>query len=100
VDVLPTLAHLAGLLPSDWAEGELLPGLGRVEDPERGIYAMDANTNSSFARLDKISISLTQNRHRLTYYNYPDDVQFEFYNLEEDWEEMHDLYPSGPALAR
>lgn len=100
VDVLPTLAHLAGLPSPDWAEGELLPGLGGVEDPERGIYSMDAKSNAAFAPLTRISVALTKNGHRLTYYHYPDDGQFEFYNIAEDREEMRDLYPDRPTLAR
>ncbi len=28
VDILPTLAHISGLPVPDWAEGEVLPGLG------------------------------------------------------------------------
>ncbi len=99
VDVLPTLAHLTGKPVPDWLEGELLPGLGGEENPERSIYSMDAKSNASFAPLTKTSLSLTKSGHRLTYYCYPDDGQFEFYNLEEDPEEMRDLYPSQPALA-
>jgi arylsulfatase A-like enzyme len=100
VDVLPTLAQLLGKPVPAWTEGELLPGLGGEESLERSIYSMDAKTNASFAPLTKTSISLMKHRHRLTYYGYPDDGQFEFYNLEEDSEELHDLYPSQPSLAR
>lgn len=100
VDVLPTLAHLAGKPAPAWAEGELLPGLGGEENPQRSVYSIDAKTNAAFAPLTRTSLSLTKNGHRLTYYGYPDDQQFEFYNLQEDPEEMHDLYPSQPALAR
>jgi arylsulfatase A-like enzyme len=99
-DVLPTLAHLLGMSAPAWVDGELLPGLGGEENPERGIYSIDAKTNAAFAPLTQATISLTKNRHRLTYYDYPDDQQFEFYNLEEDREELHDLYPSQPMLAR
>jgi arylsulfatase A-like enzyme len=100
VDVLSTLAHLVGIPIPVWTEGELLPGLGGVENPERSLYSMDAKTNAAFAPLTKTSISLTKNRLRLTYYNYPGDQQFEFYDLEEDREEMNDLYPSQPMAAR
>lgn len=100
VDILPTLAHLTGKPVPSWTEGELLPGLGGDENPERSIYSMDAKSNAAFAPLTKASISLTKNGHRLTYYGYPGDGQCEFYNLEEDREEMRDLYPSRPALAR
>jgi len=99
-DILPTLAYLLGKPVPAWVEGELLPGFGGKENPERSIYSMDAKTNASFAPLTQTSISLTKNQHRLTYYDYPDDQQFEFYNLEEDREELKDLYPSQPALAR
>jgi arylsulfatase A-like enzyme len=100
VDILPTLAHLFNKPIPPWVEGEFLPGFGGIENPERSIYSMDAKTNASFAPLTKTSISLTKNRQRLTYYNYPGDQQFEFYNLEEDRDELHDLYPSQPMLAR
>jgi arylsulfatase A-like enzyme len=99
-DVLPTLAHLLGKPVPAWVEGELLPGFGGEEHPGRSIYSLDAKTNPSFAPLTKISLSLTKNGQRLTYYGYPDDQQFEFYDLAEDREELRDLYPSLPALAR
>ena len=35
----------------EWAEGQLLPELGGKPDEERGIYAMDAKTNSVNAPL-------------------------------------------------
>ena len=99
VDVLPTLAHLTNKSSPDWAEGKLLPSFGGTEDLERSIYAMDAKNNSAFAPLNRITISLTKKNYRLTYYNYPDDQQFEFYDLAVDPEETKDLYPSQPTVA-
>ncbi len=100
VDVLLTLARWIGNPIPPWAEGELLPGFGGVDDPQRSLYSMDAKTNSSFAPLTRTSISLTKNQWRLTYYDYPMDQQFELYNLDEDREELNDLYPSHQAAAR
>lgn len=99
IDILPTLAHLAGLPRPSWAEGQILPGLGGDEDPARSLFTVEAARNPAFAPLNRASISLTKNRQRLTYYNYPDDQEFEFYDLQEDPQELTDLYPSRPAAA-
>jgi arylsulfatase A-like enzyme len=99
VDLLPTVAHITGNPAPIWADGKLLPGLGGIEDVERSIYVMDAKTNSSFTPLTKISISLTKNHYRLSYYKYPNYEQFEFYDLEDDPDELKDLYPSRPLSA-
>ncbi len=100
VDLLPTIASLVGAEPPPWAEGRPLPGLGGVEDAERGIYAIDAKTSSSFSEFKQFSISLMKQGHRLIHYQYPFHSGFEFYNIEDDPEEMNDLYPSGPLLAK
>jgi len=99
VDVLPTLASLAGTEPPFWTEGRRLPGLGGDEHPDRGIYSMDAKSASSFSAIDGFSISLVKQGHRLVYYKHTNFTGFEFYNLDEDSEELNDLFPSKPALA-
>jgi arylsulfatase A-like enzyme len=100
VDVLPTLASLAGYPIPAWAEGQLLPGFGGLEDAQRSIFSMDAKSNAAFAPLTSVTISLLRERHRLTYYNYPYGQQFELYNLDEDPGELTDLYPSQPDIVR
>ncbi|MGE5248892.1 MAG: sulfatase [Bacteroidota bacterium] len=99
VDVLPTLAHLAGKPVPAWAEGVLLPGFGGEADPERGVFSMDAKKNAAFAPLTKITLGLTKQHRRLVYYNYPGDQQFEFYDLQQDPQELNDLYPRQPSEA-
>ena len=101
VDLLPTIAHLTGNPPPAWAQGTLLPGLGGVEDMGRSIFSMEARTNSSFGPLQRFSISLTRDGHRLVSYNYPnlDYQDFEFYDLQTDPQELKNLYPASPALA-
>jgi arylsulfatase A-like enzyme len=100
VDVLPTLAHLAGSESPAWTDGALLPGLGGVEDTERSVYSLDAKMCSSFSAFTQFSMSLVKRRHRLIYYRYPSNTIFELYNLDEDPEELNDLFPSGSALAK
>lgn len=100
VDILPTLATLAGKKNPHWVEGEVLPGFGGIADFSRSIFVMDAKENSSFKSLTKGSFSLTKNNRRLTYYNYPGDQQFEYYDLDEDPEELINLIPKLPVEAR
>lgn len=101
VDILPTIAQLTNNPIPAWAEGKLLPGLGGVADEGRSIFSMDAKRNSSFTALQNYSVSLTRNRHRLAYYKYPRSsyAEFEFYDLENDPQELTNQYPSRPALA-
>ena len=98
-DILPTLAHLTGNPIPAWGEGVLLPGLGGVQEPQRGIYVLDAKENSAFGPLKKFSVSLTKDRYRLTHYRYPAYQGFEFYDLEADPGELQDLYPSQPKIS-
>jgi arylsulfatase A-like enzyme len=99
VDVVPTIAHLAGKPIPAWAEGTILPGLGGVVDNQRSIYIMDAILNSAFKPLTKYSVSMTKGRYRLTQYSLPKYRGYEFYDIENDRDELHDLYPSLPAIA-
>ncbi len=100
VDVLPTIASLAGNPVPAWAEGQVLPGLGGQEDEARSIFTVDAKNNPSWAPLTHTSISLTKNSQRLTYYDYPGEWQgYEFYDLREDPEEMNNLYGKQPSAA-
>jgi arylsulfatase A-like enzyme len=100
VDILPTLVSLVGAPAPSWTEGRLLPGLGGEADPDRSIYSIDAKTASSFSSFEHYSISLTKQRHRLIYYQRPEYSGFEFYNMDNDPEELHDLFPSAPSLAK
>ena len=92
VDLLPTLAYLTNNSIPSWAEGSLLPGLGGVDDPKRSVFVLDAKQNSSFEPLTQFSASLTKDTFRLTHYAYPNNQRFEFYNLAEDPDELHNLY--------
>ena len=102
VDILPTIAHLTGNPSPPWAEGRLLPYLGGEEDPQRAVYSMDAKTNSSFTPLRNYSLSVTHENYRLVHFSYPKDnyEKYEFYDLDADPQEMTDLYPSSPSLAK
>ena len=97
VDLVPTLAHLAGAGIPAWSEGQLLPGLGGAQDPERRIFMMDAKTNPSMAPIAHGSFALRTAVHKLIYYRgfgeYGGEDHFELYDLNSDHEELADLYP-------
>ena len=102
VDLLPTIAQLTGNPIPVWAEGKLLPNFGGEEEEGRSVFSMDAKSDSAFAPLRNYSMSLMRNRHRLTYYSYPeyDYERYEFYDLDADPDELKDLYSAQPSLAK
>lgn len=101
VDVLPTLLQLVGKSVPPWCEGKPLPGLGGIEDPERSTYVMDAKNNPAFSPFVKATIALRKGNHKLIYYTgYESDDTFELYDLDADIEELSDLYPLHPSIAK
>lgn len=101
VDLLPTLTQLAGQPIPAWSEGSLLPKLGGVEDFERSIFTIEAKLNSAFTPLKKATIAMRKGNQKLIYYTgYEREDTFELYDLGKDTEELRDLYPRQPAIAR
>ena len=100
VDMLPTLLHLAGREAPTWCEGTLLPGLGGQEDSGRATFSVEAKSNPAFAPIKKGTIAMRKGKYKLIYYTgYEKQDSFELYDLEDDLEELTDLYPTQPALA-
>lgn len=98
VDLLPTILHLTGAEIPSWTEGRLLPGLGGSEDPARGIYAVEAKTNSAFRPLTRATFMLRKGKDKLiynTFYGHRPEA-FELYDLERDPEEMTNLIDISP----
>lgn len=101
LDVVPTLLSLAGQPVPEWCEGQLLPELGGVDDFERSIFSVEAKTNPAFRPLEKTTISMRMGQYKMIYYTgYGSKDSFELYDLEHDMEELNDLYPLQPAVAK
>jgi choline-sulfatase len=94
LDLLPTLAHIAGKGIPNWAEGRLLPGFGGAEDSSRSIFPLVAKDNAAFRPIQKATFTLIKDVYELFFFTgYPDHPDtFELYNLQEDPEELHDLF--------
>ena len=75
-------------------EGQVLPGFGGVEDAERPVFSLYAAENPVLYPLNKAAIAMRKGAHKLiAYFGYPDyDNVYEMYNLEEDPEEVRDLF--------
>jgi arylsulfatase A-like enzyme len=104
VDVLPTLVHLSGAPIPDWCEGQLLPGFGAAEDPQRSVYVMDAQTNPAYRPIEHGTFALRKGDHKLIYYRgfaqYGNEDRFELYDIRNDPEELDDLYAASLPLAQ
>src|SRR5688572_28880566 len=101
VDVLPTILQLAGKPIPSSSEGRLLPGLGGVEDMQRSIFMVEAKNSPAFQPFKKATIAMQKGNYKLIYYmGYEPEDTFELYDLHADIEELDDLYPAQPTIAR
>lgn len=93
IDVLPTLLSILGKEIPDTLEGQILPGFGGLEDDQRPLFSIYAAQNSAHAPLHKVVLGMHKGIYKLiAYYGYPGyDNVYEFYNLEDDPEELNDL---------
>jgi arylsulfatase A-like enzyme len=104
VDLLPTLVHLAGKDVPAWAEGQVLPGLGGPEDPERSVFMCEAKENRPQQAWSQASYALRKGKYKLTGYMAYDQLdrqdRFELYDMEADPEELQDLYSQSSPTAQ
>ena len=102
VDILPTLLHLFGRDIPAWCEGKPLPNLaGATGDADRSVFSLEAKTNPAQTPLKIGTLALIRGRHKLIQYfgHFDDENVFELYDLENDPEELEDLYPARPRLS-
>ncbi len=94
LDLVPTLLQIAGKEIPDWAEGRLLPGFGGTEDANRSVFSMVAKDNAAFRPLEHGTFTLIKGSHELFFFTgYPDHPDaFELYNLQDDPNELQDLF--------
>jgi arylsulfatase A-like enzyme len=101
VDLLPTLLRIAGKEIPAWAEGRILPGPGRAEDPERSVFSLAANDNPAFRSITHGTFALVKGPYELVFFTgYPGHSDwYELYHLEEDPDELQDLFSKDITTA-
>lgn len=106
VDIVPTLLHLAGQPAVQLHEGAVLPTLGGDDATfaDRAVYAVEAKTNSKFAPLNRASLAMYQGPYKLiNYRGYEqlpsDEGLYQLFNLDNDPEELEDLYSTERGVA-
>jgi len=102
VDLLPTLLSLTGHEVPEWMEGKPLPGLGGEENPEREVYMSEAKSNSAFSALSHCTFAIRKGRYKIVMYRGYEKLGkdvFELYDLENDPQEMNDIFSKEIALA-
>jgi arylsulfatase A-like enzyme len=103
IDVLPTLLELTGKSIPNWIEGQILPGFTTKQlNYNRNIFTIDGRSNPKNKSLNIGSIALVKGEYKLIYYfGFSDyDQVFELYNIEEDPEELCDLYHQKHPMAK
>jgi arylsulfatase A-like enzyme len=105
VDVLPTLAAVTGQPYPQWTEGKVLPPFSdEIEKTERSIFALEASDSPDDKPLNPASVMMIKGKYKLTYYFGYEQLGshgplFELYDLENDPQELNDLYSEDSDVA-
>ena len=105
VDLLPTLLNIIGMDVPACCEGEILPPFqNNYEGDERTTFAMNPRENFPHSKITEGIYSIFKGNYKLLYYfglrqmkGY--DEYFELYDIENDPEELNNLYGSQKNIA-
>jgi arylsulfatase A-like enzyme len=102
VDLLPTLADLAGQPVPAWCEGRILPTADKVvEAQERPIYVLEAKQNLKLGPLTMATAALLKDGFKLIHYRGYEGYahEYELFDLNNDPEELENLYGTEKSVA-
>ena len=106
VDVVPTLLKITGQEIPDWLEGIVLePFSDFPPAADRSLYALEATKSDVSAVLNPATAMLVKGQYKLTYYfGYEQLAEtgplFELYDVENDPEELKNIYDPNSQIAR
>lgn len=105
VDVLPTLLKVTGQEVPEWIEGVVLPPFSATTSAgDRNVFALEATTNAEDGTLNPASVMMVKGKYKLTYYYGYEQLGdggplFELYNLEDDPEELNNLFDINSEIS-
>jgi arylsulfatase A-like enzyme len=106
IDLLPTLAQQNGKDIPAWCEGEVLPPYRNANTEEtRNLFAIDAKKNEKYKPLTKATTMILEWPYKLMRYTENKRIPgyklyYELFNIEEDPEELIDLYSPDNTIAK
>lgn len=106
VDIVPTLLHLTGQPIPEIVEGSILPTFADGNNAsDRVVYGVEAKRNNAFAPLSIGTLAAYRGPYKLVQFFGYDTLSrgesyFELYNLENDPDELENLYTTETAIAR
>ena len=104
LDLMPTLAHLAGYPAQEWSEGALLPPYQQTDAAaDRNIFAVRSYTAKDTGPLSQASVMLVKGRYKLHYYFGYSEIGgkelVKLFDVKDDPGEMNDLSQSKKDIA-
>jgi arylsulfatase len=104
VDLLPTLCHVTGQPGPDWTEGLVMPPYSSTDlDGERSIYIIEASRNEQYTPMSIATTAIIKGGYKLTrftgYEELGGEERLELYDVENDPEELNDLYSAKREMA-
>jgi len=106
IDLIPTLAQENGKDVPDWCEGQILPPYQNGNtDVKRNLFAIDAKKNEKYKPLTKATTMILEWPYKLMRYTENKRIPgywlyYELYNIEEDPEELVNLYSPDNPIAK
>ena len=102
IDLLPTLARIAGKPAPQWAEGQVLAPYG-AEDASRAVFAATSKEGKTGEALEQGTWAIVREGYKLVeYVGYEalgGEAGYELYDLNADPDELKNIYESQPARA-
>ncbi|MGD8403652.1 MAG: sulfatase-like hydrolase/transferase [Anaerolineales bacterium] len=97
IDILPTLLHVTGQPLAEWAEGVVMPPFSdSTLDENRNIFVLEAKKNGKNMPLTTATVALIKGNYKIMNFSGYEELRgkdrIELYNIENDPEEINDLY--------